>query len=325
MSTPCLPGRESGTPVHTPFASPADVVDETTAAQRRAAKGKHYSSRSLPRLPAPRPSHPPAPHPSTSPRTATPHAHTIPFISPLYPPRSGFLGIVEGLTFENTARGAEEVATAITAALRANADFRRLVMSYRDTLPANFSTQQVLAAVLDSVSVAPLELPAPRVVWRVYMRVTTHTADGYIAIRRAFRDVVFVTPFNNIGHVREDMSCRICRAIDHPTLLCPFPSAPGWMGPTPTSLPLPGPTFAAAGAEIPVDEPSPWRATCQWFLIDKRTCTIYIHEILSYPAVIRLPTPPFAPVVSGVLIAGCHPASHTFHKGDRNSVRVISA
>ncbi|KAJ7449977.1 hypothetical protein B0H11DRAFT_323163 [Mycena galericulata] len=107
-------------------------------------------------------------------------------------------------------------------------------MSYHDALPATLST---LEDVLHSVSVAPLELAAPRVVWRVYMRVTTHTADGYTAIRRAFRDVVFVTAFNNTGRVlREDVSCDICRAIDHPTPLCPFPDAPGWMGPTHTLL-----------------------------------------------------------------------------------------
>ncbi|KAJ7513129.1 hypothetical protein B0H11DRAFT_2303372 [Mycena galericulata] len=164
------------------------------------------------------------------------------FIFALNPPRSGFLGIVEGLTFENTAGGAQEAANAITGALSTNTDFIRLVMTHRDALPANFSTQQVLAAVLGSISVVPLELTSPRgprVVWRVYMRVTTNSVDGYNAIRGAFRQVVFVTAFNNTGCVREDMSCRICRSIDHPTPLCPFPNAPGWMGPTPTSLPPP--------------------------------------------------------------------------------------
>ncbi|KAJ7449985.1 hypothetical protein B0H11DRAFT_2201984 [Mycena galericulata] len=193
------------------------------------------------------------------------------FIFPLNSPRSGFLGIVEGLTFENTASGAKEAANAITGALSTNTDFVRLVMSHRDALPANFSShQEVLAAVLGSVSVVPLELACSlRVVWRVYMRVTTKSADGYNAIRRAFRQAVFVTAFNNTGRVREDMSCRICRAIDHPTPLCPFPDAPGWMGPTPTSLPPPA----------PADEPGTWcsqgtRRTR--LLIDKRTGDIYL-------------------------------------------------
>ncbi|KAJ7457917.1 hypothetical protein B0H11DRAFT_202925 [Mycena galericulata] len=238
MSRPCLPPR---IPAHTRVTSSATSDPSAYTPPSQAPNPRLTTSaarRRCMRRTSPLPSRtPPTPPPRAErlrdhrrptrpwrragppPRAQHPPHHPV----HLSPPPPAF----ERLTFENTPGGAQEAATAITAALRVNTDFGRLVMSYCDALPSTFST---LDDVLDSVSVAPLELPAPRVVWRVYMRVTTHIADGYNAIRRAFRDVVFVMPFNNTGYVRGVMSCRICRAIDHPTLLCPFPDTPGWMG-----------------------------------------------------------------------------------------------
>ncbi|KAJ7758852.1 P-loop containing nucleoside triphosphate hydrolase protein [Mycena maculata] len=54
------------------------------------------------------------------------------------------------------------------------------------------------------------------------------------------------------------------------------------------------------------------------------TAIDWLCTIISYDQILGS-TPPFTPVVSGMLIAGSQPASHMFHKGDRNSVRVISA
>ncbi|KAJ7711610.1 hypothetical protein B0H16DRAFT_1816528 [Mycena metata] len=167
------------------------------------------------------------------------------FIITLAPHFSGFLGLVEGLTFLNTPAGAQEAVNAITHTLSTNTNFIQLVMSHRDALPAHWSIQQALTAILGSLTVTPIELlsgaGSARVVWRVFMMVTTHNMVYYNAIRAAFRQVAFVTAFNNTGRVRDDLSCRICRSIDHPTQLCPFPDVPGYVGPTAATLPPPPP------------------------------------------------------------------------------------
>ncbi|KAJ7020567.1 hypothetical protein C8F04DRAFT_1196479 [Mycena alexandri] len=167
------------------------------------------------------------------------------FIITLAPHFSGFLGLVEGLTFLNTPAGAQEAVNAITHTLSTNTNFIQLVMSHRDALPAHWSIQQALTAILGSLTVTPIELlsgvGSTRVVWRVFMMVTTRNMVFYNAIRAAFRQVVFVTAFNNTGRVRDDLSCRICRSIDHPTQLCPFPDVPGYVGPTAATLPPPPP------------------------------------------------------------------------------------
>ncbi|KAJ7022147.1 hypothetical protein C8F04DRAFT_1098405 [Mycena alexandri] len=152
---------------------------------------------------------------------------------------SGFLGNVEGLTFPNTPAGAQEAANMVTNTLSTTPAFIQLVMNHRDNIPAHWTIQQALTAILGSITVAPIELLSPRgprVVWRVYMMVTTTDPAAYNAIRAAFAPILFITAFNNTGRVRADMFCRICESIDHPTPLCPFPDVPGWMGPTPASL-----------------------------------------------------------------------------------------
>ncbi|KAJ7841662.1 hypothetical protein B0H13DRAFT_1910126 [Mycena leptocephala] len=186
------------------------------------------------------------------------------FVFTLFPSLSGFMGIVEGLTFANSPTSVQEAVNTIVHSLSTATTFIQLVMSHCDALPAHWTIQQVvrtgstevwsqhkpvslrmsngliLNAVLGSITVVPLELASPcgpHVVWQVFMMVTTTNIVFYYALRVAFARVSFVTAFNNTGRVRNDMSCRICRYIDHPSALCPFPNIPGWMGPTPTSLP----------------------------------------------------------------------------------------
>jgi hypothetical protein len=72
--------------------------------------------------------------------------------------------------------------------------------SHRDALPAHWTIQQVLNTVLGSIAVVPLELASPlgpRVVWRVFMMVTTTNIVFYNALRASFSRVLFFTPFNH--------------------------------------------------------------------------------------------------------------------------------
>ncbi|KAJ6458209.1 hypothetical protein C8R45DRAFT_1031973, partial [Mycena sanguinolenta] len=153
------------------------------------------------------------------------------------------MGIVEGLTYPNTAAGAQEAAAAMVDTMSRTPNFVQLILSHRDALPPTWTVQQVLDHVLSSVAVVPIELDSGRgtvrVAWRVFMAVTTHRIPSFNAIRNAFASLSFITTWNNTGRVRADMACRICPSIDHPTGLCPFPLVPGWMGYTPTTLPPP--------------------------------------------------------------------------------------
>ncbi|KAJ7873734.1 hypothetical protein B0H13DRAFT_2348892 [Mycena leptocephala] len=161
------------------------------------------------------------------------------FVFTLFPPLSGFMGIVEGLTFANSPAGAQEAVNTIVHSLSTATTFIQLLMSHHDALPAHWTIQPVINTVLGSITVVPLELASPRgprVVWCVFMMVTMTNIVFYNALHASFSRVLFVTPFDNTGHVRDDMSCRICCSIDHPSALCPFPDIPGWMGPMPTSL-----------------------------------------------------------------------------------------
>ncbi|KAJ6467266.1 hypothetical protein C8R45DRAFT_1219088 [Mycena sanguinolenta] len=165
------------------------------------------------------------------------------FVSTLDPPLEGFMGIVEGLTYPNTAAGAQEAAAAMVDTMSRTPNFVQLILSHHDALPPTWTVQQVLDHVLSSVAVVPIELDSGRgtvrVAWRVFMAVTTHRIPSFNAIRNAFASLSFITTWNNTGRVRADMACRICPSIDHPTGLCPFPLVPGWMGYTPTTLPPP--------------------------------------------------------------------------------------
>ncbi|KAJ6449269.1 hypothetical protein C8R45DRAFT_146720 [Mycena sanguinolenta] len=165
------------------------------------------------------------------------------FITTLDPPLEGFMGTVEGLTYPNTAAGAQEAAAAVVDTMSRTPNFVQLILSHRDALPPAWTVQQVLDHVLSSVAVVPIELDSGRgtvrVAWRVFMAVTTHRIASFNAIRSSFAQLLFITTWNNTGRVRADMACRICPSIDHPTGLCPFPLVPGWMGHTPTTLPPP--------------------------------------------------------------------------------------
>ncbi|KAJ6458458.1 hypothetical protein C8R45DRAFT_1081629 [Mycena sanguinolenta] len=75
------------------------------------------------------------------------------FVSTLDPPLEGFMGIVEGLTYPNTAAGAQEAAAAMVDTMSRTPNFVQLILSHRDALPPTWTVQQVLDHVLSSVAV----------------------------------------------------------------------------------------------------------------------------------------------------------------------------
>ncbi|KAJ7026044.1 hypothetical protein C8F04DRAFT_1190858 [Mycena alexandri] len=85
----------------------------------------------------------------------------------------------------------------------------------------------------DSISLLPIELEGSRgvrVAWRVYAVVSTNNPAHVRLQRLAFRETRVVVPYSFRGIVRADMSCGVCRSIDHPGALCPFPLIHGMDG-----------------------------------------------------------------------------------------------
>ncbi|TFY78440.1 hypothetical protein EWM64_g5572 [Hericium alpestre] len=56
--------------------------------------------------------------------------------------------------------------------------------------------------------------------------------EHWYALRRHFRDLPYVSNLYGIGRAQDNMLCSICRGVDHPRGLCPFPDVVGWNGPS---------------------------------------------------------------------------------------------
>ncbi|KAJ7089501.1 hypothetical protein C8R43DRAFT_1142171 [Mycena crocata] len=119
------------------------------------------------------------------------------FIQPLNPPFSGFMGLVEGLTFPNTA-AAHHAALQRTPLHRTSA--RRLPRFHQ------CEHHQTCLAARPARSLARL----------FYFMVTTHNTAHYRAIRAAFANIIFMTPFNNTGRLRLDGWARPPPPFLHP-------------------------------------------------------------------------------------------------------------
>ncbi|KAJ7180858.1 hypothetical protein C8R46DRAFT_1319225 [Mycena filopes] len=172
-------------------------------------------------------------------------------ILPPHPNESGYMGTVVDLAFENTPEGAIGAADVIRRCATKNMQFVQLVQTHRDGVPRNYSIQEIADELRDSITVQPIEITntlGTRIGWRVYSIVTTRIPAAYRLIRAAFRKTRLVTGFSYRGVVRADMSCAVCRGIDHPTGLCPFPLVPGWMGPSEATIAAAAQAARAAAA-----------------------------------------------------------------------------
>ncbi|KAJ7704684.1 hypothetical protein B0H16DRAFT_1828198 [Mycena metata] len=144
----------------------------------------------------------------------------------------GYLGTIVNLDFDNTEQGAIEARNTIRRSIMTNTRLVQLFQIHRDAVPINYSAQDIADKLHDSISLLPIELTGAhgaRVAWRVYSVVSTNNPDH---VRLQFCETQVVTSYSFRGVVRADMSCDVCRSIDHPSPLCPFLQIHGWMGPS---------------------------------------------------------------------------------------------
>ncbi len=107
------------------------------------------------------------------------------------------------------------------------------------------ATNQVLAEyqedavdfVLETVTIEVDTLGSGAIIAKVYAENPAGNDEGWRIFREAVARVPFVDGYNPRAVVRT-FSCTICSANDHPEHACPFPSLPGWCGPTLTPEPV---------------------------------------------------------------------------------------
>ncbi|KAJ7907792.1 hypothetical protein B0H13DRAFT_1879246 [Mycena leptocephala] len=139
------------------------------------------------------------------------------FAFPYEMPIVGFVGVFAGFTLPNNVTGANAARDLIRTTTEANNEISQFVQTHRDAFGPQVSAGQAWELFLASIAVHGIVLlvnNTTTVAWRLHIMTTLY---GTAQLQRVFR-------------------CRICPGIDHPTALCPLPSIPGWLGPTPTTV-----------------------------------------------------------------------------------------
>ncbi|KAJ7719353.1 hypothetical protein DFH07DRAFT_784669 [Mycena maculata] len=154
---------------------------------------------------------------------------------PYVPYISGFLGTFQGLTLTDSDHDGDLAAAIISDAITSDPAILRHVRAHRDAFPPEMTVDEAFARFTESIYVRPLALLSPQgpfTAWNAYCSPPTDDENTFETLRRLVGNLVINTPFNGQGRIYRALLCHICLATDHPTNVCPLPSAPGWMGPT---------------------------------------------------------------------------------------------
>ncbi|KAJ7764641.1 hypothetical protein DFH07DRAFT_770487 [Mycena maculata] len=154
---------------------------------------------------------------------------------PYVPYISGFLGTFQGLTLTDSDHDGDLAAAIISDAITSDPAILRHVRAHRDAFPLEMTVDEAFARFTESIYIRPLALLSPQgpfTAWNAYCSPPTDDENTFETLRRLVGNLVINTPFNGQGRIYRALLCHICLATDHPTNVCPLPSAPGWMGPT---------------------------------------------------------------------------------------------
>ncbi|PPR04413.1 hypothetical protein CVT24_013212 [Panaeolus cyanescens] len=104
---------------------------------------------------------------------------------------------------------------------------------YNDNIPANIrqDPKASMAFIVDSVVADGFTLRtregAENPTYRVYIHPPTSNTEGHNLWINGLNKLKFRTPLGT-AHTRPTFRCNLCKGLDHPTGLCPFPLTPGW-------------------------------------------------------------------------------------------------
>ncbi|KAJ7367727.1 hypothetical protein DFH08DRAFT_795862 [Mycena albidolilacea] len=154
-------------------------------------------------------------------------------------PIVGFVGIFSGFTLPNTVDGANLARDLIRTVIRADSEITQFVQTHQDTFGPQVSAGHAWEIFPTSVSVVSIVLivnDTNTVTWRLHVTPPTTSRDHWSQLCRLFGKLHIMTALFGMARLQRALRCRICPSIDHPTPLCPLPSLPGWLGPTPTTI-----------------------------------------------------------------------------------------
>ena len=127
---------------------------------------------------------------------------------------------------------------------------RRFVVTFSDNIPGvvNTSLDEAVRYLRKSIVVRRLDLVGKQnintgegrsqPVWNVYITPPTKNPGALRSWHDFIRSLEFITDGHKSGTSPRTFCCKVCRAIDHPTGMCPYPSLRGWKAPAPPEAPL---------------------------------------------------------------------------------------
>ncbi|KAJ3821332.1 hypothetical protein F5878DRAFT_689496 [Lentinula raphanica] len=175
------------------------------------------------------------------------------FLSLFPPTNNHFLALIEGLTFLNNEEEALECEAFIRRALANHSKIKQLILSKTPSVHPPIAPDAVYQDWLDSLSVTPLvigrsgtkpdpddiepEEPLYDVGWRLYGRPFTESAPHQKKLQHILGSLHLSHPYMGRANFKiQPYRCGICRGVDHPIGLCPFPELNEWFGPTLQSI-----------------------------------------------------------------------------------------
>ncbi|OBZ72437.1 hypothetical protein A0H81_07660 [Grifola frondosa] len=66
----------------------------------------------------------------------------------------------------------------------------------------------------------------------VYINSPTESPESWYRWREHICDIRYTSLYDGTGTAQSNLLCTGCHGVDHPRGLCPYPSLPGWNGPT---------------------------------------------------------------------------------------------
>lgn len=154
------------------------------------------------------------------------------FILPFEQPTPSYIGTLAHFALDDSEDSNRVVEKAVRETLKTSA---AVIDFYTKHAPKGGPT---ITEVIDSVRAAGLQLfqrgGKVSTVWNVYLENQPHFSfDIYLQWAVIIRQLEFPTEDRGTGTMqrKEQLECRGCKSLEHPSGLCPFPKIPGWMGP----------------------------------------------------------------------------------------------
>lgn len=135
-----------------------------------------------------------------------------------------------GMALEASAEANAQIRTMVVDSLRESIDIPPFLEDYWNQYPDNYSTPQVLDAIVRSVTVRNVTITVNGTsvtYFTIYMGSPTWEEQGLEAWITLVRSLPYSSIFG-VAKVQPIFNCWLCKASDHPTGKCPYKDIPGW-------------------------------------------------------------------------------------------------